>query len=383
EMVSQAGIERLFLPFVALTQLAMAAQRRAIPLCLREVITAGEQLQITPAIASLFAALPDCTLDNQYGPSETHVATAYLLAGAPENWPLLPPIGTGIANTNLYLLDRHQNLVPPGLPGEICVGGTAVARGYLNRPELSRDRFIDNPFGEGKLYKTGDLAREDRHGNLHYLGRRDNQVKLRGFRLELGEIEAVLASFPGAREVAAAIREFDGGERRLIAYLVPQSPAAAATAELQAFLRHRLPDYLLPSAIVWLDALPLTPSGKLDRRSLPSPSRDRPELGTTYVAPKTPLERQIAEIWQNLLQVDRIGTNDNFFDLGGHSLLMIQVRRQLETQLEREIPLVTLFQYPTAIALARHLNPGIETPSSADALRDRAQRRAAKRRREY
>ena len=384
--IQEQAIERLFLPFVALSQLAESAQRQGfVPTSLKEVITAGEQLQITPAIRSLFQNLPHCKLVNQYGPSETHVVTAYPLSGSPENWSLSPPIGHPIANVQVYLLDNHQNQVPVGVPGEMVIGGAAPAKGYLDRPELTAERFITNPFSppsvpptggdvRGGLYKTGDLARYLPDGNLQYLGRKDNQVKVRGFRIELGEIEAILTQHSAVKQTAVTVKTDPSGNSRLIAYLVTDT--AVTGEELKQFLGEQLPNYSIPSAYMFLDTLPLTPSGKVDRRSLPEPQIARSELSKAYTPPTSTLEQQIADIWQNLLQVDKVGIHDNFFDLGGHSLLIVQARSRLETLLNRQIPMVTLFQYPTIETLATYLNQESSTPSHLQATANRAQKRA-------
>jgi len=373
--IKEQAIERLFLPFVAISQLAESAQRQGFfPPSLQEVITAGEQLQITPAIRSFFENLPHCQFVNQYGPSETHVVTAYLLSGSPENWSLSPPIGHPVGNVQVYLLDENQNRVPLGVTGELYIGGIAPANGYLNRPELTAERFITNPFDQtSRLYKTGDLARYLPDGNLQYLGRKDNQVKVRGFRIELGEIEAILAQHSAIAQTAVTVKTDELGTSRLIAYIVTQTEVT--NEELKQFLSEKLPNYSIPSGFIVLDSLPLTPSGKVDRRSLPEPQLERPELATTYTPPSSSLEQQIAEIWQDLLQVDKVGIHDNFFDLGGHSLLIVQVRSRLETLLNRQIPLVTLFQYPTIEALATYLNQESSTPSHLQETANRAQKR--------
>ncbi|HHP7229243.1 MAG TPA: amino acid adenylation domain-containing protein [Xenococcaceae cyanobacterium] len=366
EFLIEREIARIFLPFVALTQLAEAAKRKGIvPQHLREVITAGEQLQITSAIAQFFQALPKCTLQNQYGPSETHVVTAYTLRGKPETWSLLPPIGSAIANVKIYLLDEYLQPVPIGIPGELYVGGVALARGYLNQSELTAQKFIPHPFRVGsRLYRTGDLARylpalkdtASHNGNLQYLGRRDRQVKLRGFRIELGEIEAVLSQHPAVKEVALKVWSEDKlSDRRLVAYIVFKTQPAPSFKQLRTFLRARLPQYMIPATFVTLDALPLTPSGKIDRRALPAPQKSSTSAAT-YIAPRSHLERQIAAIWQEVLDLERAGIYDNFFDLGGHSLLLIQLRTQLEALLSRDISLVELFQYPTIAAFAERIS---------------------------
>lgn len=368
-IIKEQAIERLFLPFVAISQLAEASQRQGIiPHSLQEVITAGEQLQITPAIQSLFQQLPHCRLINQYGPSETHVVTAYPLPENPENWSSLPPIGRPIANVQTYVLDDNQNPLPVGVTGELYIGGTALAKGYLNRDDLTAERFVSS------LYKTGDLVRYLPDGNLQYLGRKDNQVKVRGFRIELGEIEAILAQHPAVRETAVTVK-FDESEiSRLVAYLVTDSEITRE--ELQQFLGQSLPSYSIPSQFIFLETLPLTPSGKVDRRSLPDVTIARSQLATTYTPPNSNLEQQIAKIWQDVLNLETVGIDDNFFDLGGHSLLIVQVRTQLETQLNQEISLVTLFQYPTIRSLANYLNDSNRDRSHLQATVNRAQKRA-------
>jgi amino acid adenylation domain-containing protein len=367
------AVERLFLPFVALQQLAEIAAERAAegasegnpwPEVLREVVTAGEQLQITPAVAELFTRLPECRLFNQYGPSETHVATAYALPGPARTWPALPSVGVPVANTRVLLLDG--GLVPAGVAGELCIGGDCLARGYLSRPDLTADRFVPDPFADGeRLYRTGDLARWHRDGNLEFLGRTDQQLKIRGFRVEPGEIEAVLAAHPAVREAAVVARQDPGvdlkiGARRLVAYVATQGTVTAG--ELRAAMRERLPDYMVPSAFHFLEALPLTPSGKIDRRGLPDLEAAGEEAGA--VPPRTPLEEEIAGIWRQVMGVERVGVHDNFFDLGGHSLLAVRLLARIRRQLGRDLPLASLFAGPTIAHQAAVLEhePVSDTP---------------------
>ncbi|HEY0602658.1 MAG TPA: amino acid adenylation domain-containing protein, partial [Herpetosiphonaceae bacterium] len=303
DFLADHRIERLFMPFVALQQLAeVAHERAALPTDLREIITAGEQLQITPRIVELFQRLAGCRLYNHYGPTESHVVTAFTLEDVPQSWSALPPIGYPIANTQIYLLDRELRQVPIGVPGELYIGGDGLARGYLNRSALTAEKFVPDPLTAvpgARLYKTGDLARYRPNGAIEFLGRRDHQVKLRGFRVELGEIEAALRQHEAIREMVVVVREDEPGLRRLVAYVVgenqeprtqnlgvepetPPSPIAdeaearrgvgqgpgvkASTEDLRSFLASRLPEYMIPSAFVWLDALPLTRHGKVDRR---------------------------------------------------------------------------------------------------------------------
>jgi amino acid adenylation domain-containing protein len=352
-LLDAEGIERLFLPFVALQHLAEAAVELGIaPTSLREVITAGEQLRITEPIRRWFARMPGCVLVNQYGPSETHVVSARVLEGEPAGWPLLPSIGAPVANTRLYVLDPHLEPAPIGVPGELLLGGDAVARGYLERPGLTAERFVPDPFGApgGRLYRTGDRARWLPGGEVEYLGRTDEQVKIRGFRIEPGEVEAVLSDHLEVREAVVVAREDAPGDRRLVAYVVAAESAAVTPAELRAHLKGRLPEYMVPSAVVVLESLPLTPSGKVARRALPAPEYAVAETG--HVAPRTPVEEVLAEIWAEVLRLERVGVHDNFFDLGGHSLLIMHLLARIQATFDLEISIRTVFSMPTLEAMA-------------------------------
>jgi amino acid adenylation domain-containing protein len=240
-LLAEKQVERLFLPFVALQQLAEILESAGlVPTNLREVITAGEQLRITPSIAKLFATLTDCTLHNHYGPSESHVVSALTLTSLVSSWPALPSIGRPIANTQIYILDSHLQPVAIGMSGELYIGGDCLARGYLNRPDLTEQKFIPNPFTqkeEWRLYKTGDSARYLSDGNIEYLGRLDNQVKIRGFRIEIGEIEAVLSQHPTVKETVVMAREGTPGNQCLIAYTVPKTEQVLSVSELREFLK--------------------------------------------------------------------------------------------------------------------------------------------------
>ncbi|MBU8898145.1 amino acid adenylation domain-containing protein [Corallococcus sp. M34] len=350
------GVERLFLPFVALQSLADAAlsEERLPPL--NEVITAGEQLQVTPALVSLFERLPGCVLENQYGPSEAHVVTAWRARGAPSTWPSLPPIGEPIPNLQVLVLDDHGQLSPIGVPGEVHVGGASLAHGYHGRPDLTADRFVPSRFGTtpgARLYRTGDQARWLADGTLEFLGRRDGQVKLRGFRIELGEVEAVLRAQPGVKDAIVVVREDSPGARRLVGYVV--LPASAWEPEsLRAALARRLPEYMLPSALVRLDVLPLMPTGKVDRKGLPVPALSQ-SLGGTHVAPRTELEQRLTQVWEEVLGTRPIGVTDSFFALGGHSLSALRLLSRIRGLTGRALPVATLFEHPTVETLAAHL----------------------------
>ncbi|MEH2088948.1 amino acid adenylation domain-containing protein [Nostoc sp.] len=358
------AIERMFLPFVALQQLAeVAVGSESVNSHLREIITAGEKLQITPAISQWFSKLTDCTLHNHYGPSESHLATSFTLNNLVETWPLIPPIGRPIANTQIYILDRFLQPVPIGIPGEVYISGVLLAPGYFNRPELTQEKFISNPFStdlDSRLYKTGDKARYLPDGNIEYIERIDNQVKIRGFRIELGEIETVLSQYPQVQTSCVIAREDIPGNKSLVAYIVPQkgqtcterSRSTLTVSVVRSFLKEKLPEYMVPSAIVILEALPLTPNGKLDRRALPIPDLHS-QLSDKYVAPRSPIEEILSIIWAQVLKVEQVGIHDNFFELGGHSLLATQLISRVRTSLKVELPLRSLFAAPTVAQLSQ------------------------------
>ena len=403
------AIERLFLPYIALNALAELWSQQATPLpTLRDLITAGEQLRITPAIRRLFdntalpsgsaaspgeAGLVDNTRDggprlhNHYGPTECHVVTAYTLSGASAAWGDLPPIGPPIDNCRIYLLDARRRPVPLGVTGEIWIGGVQVARGYLQRPTLTEERFCADPFvdgpagsaaegqrgliGDGRMYRTGDLGRWRDDGSVEYLGRNDFQVKIRGYRVELGEIETQLARLPDVREAAVIAREDVPGDRRLIAYVVAQPGAAIDPAFARAQLAATLPEHMLPTAFVALDALPLTPNGKLDRKALPVPD-DQAFLHRAYKPTTGEIEDTLAQIWSELLGVERVGRDDHFFELGGHSLLAVRVVSQLRERLGIELPLAALFTHPQLADLAHDVAEAGQNTLSAIVRADRS-----------
>jgi acyl carrier protein len=296
------------------------------------------------------------SLWNMYGPTETTIWSAVYRVESKEG-PVL--IGAPIANTQIYILDRNLQPVPIGVAGELYIGGEGLARGYLNRPELTRERFIENPFSNepgSRLYKTGDLARYRPDGKVEVLGRQDHQVKIRGFRIELGEIEAVLGEHEGVRQVVVMAREDVPEDKQLVAYIVPDGGQSLSVSVLRQYLKEKLPEYMVPNAFVMLEKFPLTPNGKIDRRSLPSPTGLRPELESTYVAPRTEIERTITAIWQAVLHLEKIGINDNFFDVGGHSLRLVQVHFKLRQKFQRKLSMVDLLQYPTISSLAQYLS---------------------------
>uniref|UniRef100_UPI00286A53B5 amino acid adenylation domain-containing protein n=1 Tax=Chamaesiphon sp. OTE_20_metabat_361 TaxID=2964689 RepID=UPI00286A53B5 len=328
---------------------------------LHQLIAGGDILSV-PHVQKVLATLTNCQLINGYGPTEsTTFATAHPIASLD---PLATsvPIGRPIANTQVYLLDPDLQPVPIGIPGELYIGGAGLATGYLNRPELTAEKFIPSPFAIGeKLYRSGDRARYLPDGNIEFLGRIDNQVKIRGFRIELGEIEVVLSQHPSVREVTVIVREDRSGDKRLVAYVVP-SQQQPTERELRAFLESRLPDYLIPTAIVMLTALPLTTNGKVDRRALPQPET-RPEPEAKLLEPRDDLERQLTSMWEQALGVHPIGIRDNFFALGGHSLIAVRLFAQIEQIWGQNLPLATLLQKQTIEELATVLRQ--EAPSAA------------------
>jgi amino acid adenylation domain-containing protein len=348
-------IEKAILPVIVLQQLAEDyGARRDFACDLREVITTGEQMQITPPVVELFRLLDGCALHNHYGPSESHVVTAYTLGGEPGSWEKYPSIGRPVANTAIRLLDEHLNPVPVGVAGELYIAGRNLARGYLARPGLTAEKFVPDPFarkpGE-RLYRTGDLARYRPDGNIEYLGRMDHQVKIRGFRVEPGEVEAALSAHPSVRELCVTVREDAPGEKRLVAYLACDPLDTPTVSGLFDFLRSKLPEYLIPAAFVLLDELPLTPNGKVDRRALPAPAQTRPELSQEFVAPRTPAEELVAEIFADVLDLKGVGVRDNFFELGGHSLLATRVVSRVKDTFRTDVPLRAIFQKPTVEGL--------------------------------
>ncbi len=293
---------------------------------------------------------------NAYGPTETTVCASMYLCE--KEYPKGPPIGQPISNFKLYILDSHFQQVPIGVAGELCVDGVGLARGYLNRPGLTAEKFIPNIFSREKgarLYRTGDLARFLPDGNVEFLGRIDTQVKIRGFRIELGEIEAVLNQVHDVRDAAVIARNDNSGEDRLVAYFVPGDSQEINIAELRKYMRGKLPDYMIPSAFVKLDKIPLTPNGKLDHKVLPFPEFSRQELSAEYVAPRNAVEKKLVEIVSGLLKIDKVGVYDNFFELGGHSLLATQFMSRLRETFGLEIPLRILFEKPVIAEVAAEI----------------------------
>jgi amino acid adenylation domain-containing protein len=306
---------------------------------------------------------PDTLLFNEYGPTETVVGCIVYEASKWQGQGSVP-IGRPIPNTVAYVLDQHLRPVPIEVRGELYLGGAGVGRGYLRRPELTAERFIANPFSDGpesRLYKTGDLARYLPDGNIEFLGRIDDQVKIRGYRIELGEIEAALIRYPPVNEAVVLAREDIAEDRRLVAYIVLKPSVLSTRREIRSFLKETLPEYMVPSAFVFLDSLPLTPNGKVDRKSLPVP--DRAGVGHTseIVSPRNEVERRLAKIWKECLGVSSLGIQDDFFELGGNSISAVRLLTRVEKEFGRSVSLATLFEGPTVEKLADLLRHGGKT----------------------
>lgn len=320
----------------------------------RQLLAGGDVLSPN-IVKKALETLDECRLINGYGPTENTTFTCCHVMTDSRQVGDTVPIGRPISNTQVYILDKHLKPVPVGVTGELFIGGDGLARGYLNQPELTKEKFISNPFSEApesRLYRSGDLVRYRPDGLIEFLGRKDTQVKIRGFRIELGEIEAVLMIHSSVREVAVAVREDMHGDKRIAAYVVLKPGKSLNTEALRAFVMEKLPEYMVPSAFVLLDALPLTSNGKVDRKALPALSDDQERSGRTYQAPRDSLEIQLVKIWEKTLSRRNIGINDNFFDLGGHSLLAIQVVSQTKKYLGKEIAVADLFKHPDIEHLA-------------------------------
>lgn len=355
------SVERLFLPFVALQYLAVEAENRGtVPDSLCEVITAGEQLQITPHIRGLFNKLRMALLQNQYGPSESHVVTAFSLELNANDWMALPPIGRPISNTQIYLMDADLQLLPCGVPGELYIGGANLARGYFGKADLTAEKFIPDSCGnhEGaRLYRTGDNAKYLRDGNIEFLGRVDHQVKIRGYRIELREVETEIEKCPSVKQAVVVVREDQSADKRLVAYVVKNSGNGLAASEIKDIIKEKLPGYMIPSVIMALDTLPLTASGKVDREALPPPEIQREEQ---VIMPRTPTEGKLAVILAELLGIEKVGINENFFDMGGHSLLATQLITRVRETFHVELALKVFFDRPTVAELAEFIDQEIE-----------------------
>jgi len=351
-LLAERGVTNATLPPSALAQLPAAALPE-----LRTIIVAGEACG--PELVERWA--PGRRFFNAYGPSEATVwsSVAECRPGARR-----PPIGRPVANVRLYVLDREMRPAPVGVAGELYIGGDGLARCYLGRPALTAERFVPDPFAAepgGRLYRAGDLARHLAGGELDFLGRIDQQVKLRGFRIEPGEIEAALSRHPSIQDCCVVVREDVPGDRRLVAYVaVAEADAAPASGELRAHLKESLPEHMIPSAFVVMEALPVSLNGKVDRKALPAPDQSRPELEGQFVAPRTPAEEVLAAVFAEVLGLERVGAEDNFFELGGHSLLATQLISRVRDAFGVEPSLRSVFEAPTVGSLARLVEEAVQ-----------------------
>ncbi|GAA2359911.1 non-ribosomal peptide synthetase [Dactylosporangium salmoneum] len=348
-------VNRLYLPFVALQGLARAAADLGHPpSALREVMTAGEQLYATPALRAFFAALPGSVLDNQYGPTETHVVTCLRLGPDPAAWPERPTVGEPVADAQVWVLDDDGRPLPPGATGQIALGGPVLARGYLGRPGLTAARFVAAPGGEpgARAYLTGDIGFVGDDGEIRFLGRADDQVKIRGHRVELGEVESAVKALPGVEDAVVVAVPGPAGSR-LVAYTL------GLAADVRRRLAETLPAYLVPALVVPLGRFPLTPSGKVDRRAL----TDRPvSVEGRGPAPRDALERELLALWRKTLDVDGVGTEDDFFSVGGDSVVALSLVSELNERLAADAELDTLYERPTVAHMSDWIRERERTP---------------------
>jgi surfactin family lipopeptide synthetase C len=350
--LQQHGITTMFLTTALFNQMARDAPETFRGM--RHLLFGGEAVDPQCVTAVLQTAPPQRLL-HVYGPTENTTFTTWHLTKSVPPGATTVPIGQPLANTQTYVLDRAMQPVPVGVYGELYIGGDGLARDYLQRPALTAETFVPNPFSQApgaRLYKTGDVVRYRSDGTVEFQGRQDYQVKLRGYRIELGEIEAVLAGYPGVNMAVVMVREDRPGDKSLVAYVVASHEPTPTSGELRSFLKEKLPDYMIPSAFVYLECLPITPNGKLDRRALPAPDRNRSQQAEALVAPRDELELQLAKIWEKVLGIKNIGVEDNFFDLGGHSLLAVRLFDRIQKKFGKHFTLATLFQAPTIGQLA-------------------------------
>ncbi len=351
--LGERQVQELYAPNLVIDAVCEAAVAARLDLPhLTDLVQAGEALTPHGAMRAFCAARPGRRLHNHYGPAETHVVTAHRLPADPADWgPSAPPIGRPVDNTAVRLLDPWLNPVPPGVPGELYIGGDALARGYLGRAGRTAERFVADPYGAdgARMYRTGDLARLTPDGLLVYLGRADSQVKIRGFRIEPGEIEAALTAHASVAQAAVVVREDRPGDRRLVGYVVAAHQEAPDSARLREHLSGRLPAHMVPAAFVVLEALPLTPNGKLDRTALPVPEY---AAGGGSRAPRTPAEHRVCTLFAEVLGVERAGVEDDFFELGGHSFLAARLVARLREEFGQDLPVRTVFDSPTPEGVA-------------------------------
>jgi amino acid adenylation domain-containing protein len=364
KLIYTKAITHLFVPYIVLKNLAeYINQVRYQPVSLQQIIVAGEQLKLTSDIQDL-GIKHGIEFINQYGPTEAHVVTSFVINN--NDISILPPIGRPIDNLNIYIVSQDGKLVPIGVPGEICIGGVGLANGYLNREALTAEKFVDNPFRskpDSRMYKTGDLGSWLPDGDIKYIGRIDEQVKIRGFRVELGEIESILQEHEKIKQAVVIAKESTDGNKRLIAYVVPQD--VYKKEDLVNYLKARLPEYMVPALWIEMERLPVTKNGKVDKRALPEMEFSN-LLSDEYIAPQTETEIILAEMWKDLLAVERVSMQDNFFDIGGHSLMVIKMVSHIKKEFELAIPISVLFKFTTIGELSKYLDWEKSTNQSED-----------------
>jgi acyl-CoA synthetase (AMP-forming)/AMP-acid ligase II/acyl carrier protein len=363
--IRRRGIDTLFLTTALFNQIARELPEAFAPL---EHLLFGGEAADPSAVNQVLEKGRPRRLVHVYGPTESTTFASWKLIEEVSATAATVSIGRAISNTRLYILDQHLNPVPIGVTGELCIGGNGLARGYIKHPELTAERFIPDPIGSepgARLYKTGDLTRWLANGEIEFVRRNDFQIKMRGFRIEPGEIETVLRQHKSVREAIVVARTDARGDAYLSAYVV--APELTPTAgELRAFLKEKLPEYMLPSVYLPLDKLPLTPHGKVDRRALPQPDRGALGLDVQFVAPRSAIEEVLSEIFAEVLRVERVGVNDSFFELGGHSLLATQIVTRVRKTLQSDLPLRKLFEAPTVASLATVLVAGESNPGELE-----------------
>ncbi len=361
EWLAANGISSAYVPPLMVKDLHSWAKQNPGRLELGRLLVGVEPIN-EKLLAEIMGMVPGLAIINGYGPTEATICATLYDVRPDTAGERNTPIGKPVQNSRVLLLDPMMRPVPVGIAGEVLIGGKGLARDYLNRPELTAEKFVPDPFGDrpgGRLYKTGDTAKFLSDGNIEFIGRRDNQVKMRGFRVELGEIEFALRRHESVRDAVVVAKEDRAGINRLVAYIVPAAAGsdagqnapdgrtAVSAAELRNFLREKLPDYMVPTAYVTMDSLPLTPNGKLDKAALPEPEITRADISSSYVAPRTEIEMQLSQIWEKVIGINPIGVNDNFFDLGGHSLLAVRLFTEIARVFGTNIPLAAIFQSPT------------------------------------
>lgn len=370
------NISNAYLPPMLLSDILLTYENRKTPTTLKRVLIGLEP--IPEKLLQRFRELSsELKIMYGYGPTESTIASTFYDFDRTLEPDRNAPIGKPLPNYQNVLCDSNLQLVPVGVRGELLIGGTGVGRGYLTRPKLTEEKFISNPFGEGKLYRSGDMARWLPDGNIEFLGRIDHQVKIRGFRIELGEIESILQQHPEVHKTVVVVKNGTNGQTQLVAYLVVAGESDSSV--FRDYLGRKLPDYMIPALFVFLPALPFAPNGKIDYKALPEPLAQTP-AGATFVEARNEVERQIVVIWQDLLDLETVGTRDNFFDLGGNSLLIIQMNARLEALFPDGLNITDLFKFPTVAALAAHLNRSSHPDRPESAEVDRGNSKAEVRR---